>query len=246
MENYKQIKNTTNYFINNDGTSIIKLCRPELYSVINGKPFRRTHTYRKFNIALDENIYIIIDNLVYRKIKICDNGIGYKVIKINGKSSYVHRLVYETFVGVIPSDKEINHIDHNKDNNFYKNLELVTHSENMMKQILHSGNKLAPRCKCCGKKIYSKVNSWKYCKKCSEDLGIKREYDNIKNSNYKNRKVLNRPSKKNLWKLITSKSFLEISRMYGVSDNAVRKWCRYYNLPFRKKDIEQRKNELEI
>lgn len=192
MKNYKQIKESS-YFINDNGTSVIKLCKPNLYSVINDKPFRRTHGYGKFNIPLNENIYVIIDNLIYRKIKICDNSIGYKIVKINGKSLYIHRLVYETFVESIPFDKEINHIDHNKGNNFYKNLELVTRSENMMKQILHSGNKLAPRCKCCGKKIYSKVNSWKYCKKCSEDLNIKRKL-----FNYKNRKVLERPSKENL------------------------------------------------
>ena len=27
--------------------------------------------------------------------------------------------------------------------------------------------------------------------------------------------------------------------MYGVSDNAVRKWCKYYCLPFRKKDLNK-------
>lgn len=240
MNDYKQIKESS-YFINNNGTSVIKLCRPNLYSVIDNKPFRRTHNYGKFNIALDENIYIVIDNLVYRKIKICDNGIGYKIVKINGKSSYIHRLVYETFVGTIPFDKEINHIDHNKSNNSYKNLEIVTHSENVIKQILYSGNKLALRCKCCGKKIYSKVNSWIYCKKCSEDLNIKRKL-----SRCKNKKVLKRPSKENLWKLISSKSFLEIGRIYGVSDNAIRKWCKQYDLPFKKKDIKQQKEKIEL
>lgn len=240
MKNYKQIKESP-YFINDNGTSVIKLCKPSLYSVINDKPFRRTHKYGKFNIPLNEDTYIIIDNLIYRKIKICDNGIGYKIVKISGKSLYIHRLVYETFVESIPFDKEINHIDHNKGNNFYKNLELVTRSENMMKQVLHSGNKLVLRCKYCNKKIYSKVNSWTYCKKCSEDLNIKRKL-----FKYKNRKVLERPSKENFWELVSSKSFLEIGRMYGVSDNAVRKWCKQYNLPFKKKDIKQRKIELEI
>jgi hypothetical protein len=26
--------------------------------------------------------------------------------------------------------------------------------------------------------------------------------------------------------------------MYNVSDNAIRKWCKDYNLPYRKKDIK--------
>lgn len=38
------------------------------------------------------------------------------------------------------------------------------------------------------------------------------------------RKVKNRPSKDELQKLISEKSFVEIGRMYGVSDNAIRKW----------------------
>lgn len=239
MKDYKQIKGFSNYFINNDGSSIIKLCRQDLYSVIDNKPFRRTHTYGKFNIKLDENIYIIINNLVYRKMKIIDNGIGYNIVKIGGKNLYIHRIVYETFVKTIPSDKEINHIDHNKNNNFYKNLELVSHSENMMKQVLHSGNKLAPRCKHCGKRIYPKINSFVYCKKCSKDLNIERK---ILYNRSKNRKILERPSKEDLLKLILSKSFLKIGRMYGVSDNTIRKWCKQYNLPFRRKDIEKIKN----
>ena len=38
--------------------------------------------------------------------------------------------------------------------------------------------------------------------------------------------------------LIRTKSFLEIGRMFGVSDNAIRKWCIKYNLPSRMKDIK--------
>lgn len=34
--------------------------------------------------------------------------------------------------------------------------------------------------------------------------------------------------------------------MYGVSDNAIRKWCKQYDLPFRKKDIKQQKEKLEL
>lgn len=38
-----------------------------------------------------------------------------------------------------------------------------------------------------------------------------------------------------------------IGRIYHVSDNAVRKWCKKYSLPFNKKDIEEfRKNENQM
>ena len=36
---------------------------------------------------------------------------------------------------------------------------------------------------------------------------------------------------------IRKESFLQIGKEFSVSDNAIRKWCKKYNLPFRKKDI---------
>jgi len=45
----------------------------------------------------------------------------------------------------------------------------------------------------------------------------------------KSRKV-NRPSKDQLKKDINSMYWLEIGRKYQVSDNAVRKWARNYDL----------------
>lgn len=46
-----------------------------------------------------------------------------------------------------------------------------------------------------------------------------------------------RPSKEYLSNLIRETSFVEIGKMFNVTDNAIRKWCKLYNLPFRKKDI---------
>lgn len=48
-----------------------------------------------------------------------------------------------------------------------------------------------------------------------------------------------RPTKEQLLELILSKSFLEIGRMYGVTDNTIRKWCKAYELPYRKKDLKE-------
>lgn len=54
-------------------------------------------------------------------------------LRRNGKHylRYVHRLVAEAFLGKIPAGKEINHRDGNKRNNHWRNLERVTHLENM-------------------------------------------------------------------------------------------------------------------
>ncbi len=58
------------------------------------------------------------------------------------------------------------------------------------------------------------------------------------NSLNQHQKETKRPSKEELEKLIHEKPFLQIGRMYGVSDNAVRKWCKRYGLKHRKKDIK--------
>ncbi len=48
-----------------------------------------------------------------------------------------------------------------------------------------------------------------------------------------------RPSKEELSKMLIEKTFSDIGRIYGVSDNAIRRWCKWYGLPHRKKDINK-------
>lgn len=63
---------------------------------------------------------------------------------------------------------------------------------------------------------------WKYslkCRKCAnKEIGI------IK------RKVKNRPSKEELENLISTIPYTKIGELYGVSDNAIKKWCQTYNI----------------
>lgn len=40
-----------------------------------------------------------------------------------------------------------------------------------------------------------------------------------------------KPSKEQLYQELTNSNFSAVGRKYGVSDNAVRKWCAYYGLP---------------
>ena len=61
--------------------------------------------------------------------------------------------------------------------------------------------------------------------------------DKQRKANIAQRRV-ERPSKEELSQLLQESSFSAIGRAYGVSDNAVRKWCKYYGLPHRKKDIK--------
>ena len=56
---------------------------------------------------------------------------GYAFVTNKGKSYFVHRLVAETFIDNPEGKDEVNHIDRNKLNNSAKNLEWVTHKENI-------------------------------------------------------------------------------------------------------------------
>jgi len=53
-----------------------------------------------------------------------------------------------------------------------------------------------------------------------------------------NQRRVERPSKEVLSRLLQESNFTAIGRTYGVSDNAIRKWCKAYKLPHRKKDIK--------
>lgn len=58
----------------------------------------------------------------------------------------------------------------------------------------------------------------------------------------KNRKV-ERPTREILKDEIRNLSFSQLSKKYGVSDNAIRKWCKNYNLPSLKKEINSLDNQ---
>jgi len=42
-----------------------------------------------------------------------------------------------------------------------------------------------------------------------------------------------RPSKDILQEEIKNNSFLALGRKYGVSDNSIRKWCKWYGIPIK-------------
>lgn len=51
-------------------------------------------------------------------------------------------------------------------------------------------------------------------------------------------RTVKRPNREELKQLIRNKSFAEIAKHYGVSDNAIRKWCDFEKLPRKKREID--------
>lgn len=96
------------------------------------------------------------------------------------------------------------------------------HKKSKNNQIIHSKSLEKRFCKNCGKEItrYSKTG---LCNEC-----------------YIKSTQVNKPAKEELFEQlkINKGNFLLMGRIYNVSDNAVRKWCKYYNLPSHSKDYK--------
>ena len=75
----------------------------------------------------------------------------------------------------------------------------------------------------CGKKISYKATR---CQKCAE----------------LHNRIVERPDRETFKKEIREQPFTVLGKKYGVSDNAIRKWCDNYNLPRTKKEINSYKD----
>lgn len=53
------------------------------------------------------------------------------------------------------------------------------------------------------------------------------------------RRKVERPSREELKVLIRENSFLQLGKQFGVSDNAIRKWCKAYDLPYKSTEIKR-------
>jgi|LakMenE18May11ns_1017448.scaffolds.fasta_scaffold9450659_1 hypothetical protein len=71
------------------------------------------------------------------KLSVRRNTAGYHQVALySNKKSHqvlVHRLMWKTFVGEIPKNMSIDHIDNDLTNNVLSNLQLMSHSDNMKK-----------------------------------------------------------------------------------------------------------------
>lgn len=66
-----------------------------------------------------------------------DQGHCYKIVKIYGRSHYVHRLVAAAFHGPCPKGLVVDHIDENRLNNHANNLRYITSCENVSRTCLN-------------------------------------------------------------------------------------------------------------
>ena len=79
------------------------------------------------------------------------------------------------------------------------------------------------KCKKCGKKgLFLILNSDGLCNDCAS----------------KAQRIVERPNRDILKEEVYDTPFTQLGNKYHVSDKTIQKWCQYYKLPFRRKDIK--------
>lgn len=131
----------------------------------------------------------------------------------------------EPFWNGAPMTLILDHINGYNNDNRKENLRWVCPNCNIQLDTTNGKNinhkiRIKYHCIDCGKEINK---DGKRCKKCADKM-----------------KEKDLPlTKEELKEKIKTTSFTQIGKENNVSDNAVRKWCKKYGLPYRKKDIKQ-------
>jgi hypothetical protein len=143
---------------------------------------------------------------------------------------YEHILIAEKMLGrELYPDEVVHHLDGIKTNNNPYNLLVLLRSQHT--KLHHWMRKHW---------IISKPSIFtetKRCVVCNAVLSDTDKYCSVECSRIGQRKIPNRPDLDQLGKDVISMPMTKIGEKYGVSDNAVRKWCTALGLPFKKAEI---------
>lgn len=94
---------------------------------------------KRYEVRADGSIWTTVTrtgknslNAEWRKLAFIESSSGHLFVKYQYKLLAIHRIVFRVFKGKLRRDFAVNHIDGDKRNNTPANLELITHSENML------------------------------------------------------------------------------------------------------------------
>lgn len=138
---------------------------------------------------------------------------------------YEHRVIAEEFMGrPLRDDEEVHHLDEDKLNNHPENLLVLPNSQHLK---LHAWMKRM--------NIDPTAYPTRYCKTCNKVLAVVLvNYCSTACAAVGTRKVT-RPTRDELIDDISKLPMIWVGAKYGVSDNAVRKWCKAYRIEIPRK-----------
>lgn len=198
----------------------------------------------KFNISTDHFVSRCSNRVITKEDVFCENSsVSQNTLRrFYLKEKDIEYKCNKCGVGSIWNGNnltlQLDHIDGNNGNNLLSNLRWLCpncHSQTKTfagKNVQHEKHKNYERkhyyCIDCGKEVAP--NSVR-CKQCSSLL---------------QRKVL-RPSKNELENLLKTHNgnFTSVGSIFNVSDNTIRKWCKYYGLSTQIKDYKIQKPKME-
>lgn len=161
---------------------------------------------------------------------------GYRVIHRPGHWSamtsenwngwvYEHIFIAEKYLGrKLHADEVVHHLDGRRDNNKIQNLLVILRSQHVKLHVWLERSTASIH------GAAEQVLDIKYCQCC----GITLQDDQTISCSYKCGGLLTRrcarPSADELKQLMSNLSMVKIGAMFGVSDNAVRKWAKSFGL----------------
>ena len=77
----------------------------------------------------------------------------------------------------------------------------------------------------------TRLKEKKVCNTCGKEIVGNGKHGMCQSCTYKFARKVDRPEKEELVNLLKKYGFVSVGKMFGVSDNAVRKWCVSYGLP---------------
>ena len=104
--------------------------------IIDGKKYYKHTVFTNYGASKNGEVINVKTGRILKMVK---NGSGYFCFNISGKkigksiSYFQHKFVYEVFKGAIPKCLEIDHVNNIKTDNRIKNLQLLSHKQNIEK-----------------------------------------------------------------------------------------------------------------
>lgn len=102
-------------------------------TIVNGEEFRFVSELER--VAVSRVGHVLTATKLNGMYRGDDSRRGYRFLRRNGRTIYVHQLVYELFVEQIPEGLEIDHINTIRDDNRVENLRVVTRLQNLHNPI---------------------------------------------------------------------------------------------------------------
>lgn len=161
---------------------------------------------------------------------------GYPAIYIdeNNSTVYLHILEMEKHLGRKLSDEEVvHHCDQNRGNYSIENLWCFKTVAD------HSAFHAEQEVECDENGIYYCPNKHNHCSVCGTQIDYSANLcvECLNKKRAENSKCPTKDALQNMVQYYCG-NFTQIAKLFGVSDNAVRKWCKKYNLPSHSSDYK--------